>query len=128
MLDYKGRPRARPLAVAGLLLGLGPPLLLLAPMFYYQMEFMLYSWVWPTASGAVGVFLSALALRRAGADAPARRLARAGLAISLLTTGLALAGWIGMIGSMLSPMHQMPLDPMPLEPVPTQPMAPMEGG
>jgi hypothetical protein len=91
---------------------------------------MLYTWVWPTASGAIGVFLSALALRRAGGDTAARRLAWAGLAISLLTTGLALAGWIGMILSMLSPMQHIPLDPMPMEPAPMVPPAPMpmEGG
>ena len=129
VVEYGGRrATARPLAVAGLVLGLGPPLLLLAPMFYYQMEFMLYTWVWPTASGAIGVFLSALALRRAERDATARRLALAGLAISMVTTGLALAGWIGMIGSMLSPIQHMPMDPMPLEPAPTPPMAPMDGG
>jgi hypothetical protein len=104
------RPGARQLALAGLLIGLVPPVLLLVPMFYYQMEFMLYTWVWPTACGVVGLFLGGLALRRAGGDRLARRLAVAALLISVLTTALALSGWIGMILTMLTPMAPMPMD------------------
>ena len=103
------RAGGRSLALGGLLVGLVLPLLLLVPMFYYQMTFMLYPWVGPTACGVVGLVLSGLGWRRAGADRWARSLALAGLATSLLMTGLALAGWIGMILSMLAPMPMTPM-------------------
>ena len=103
------RSPARRLALAGLAFGLLPPLVLLVPIFYYEMHFMLYTWAWPTLCGAAGVFLSALGLRRAAPGDSGRVWALGGLVISLLTTGLALAGWIGMILTMLAPMDATPM-------------------
>jgi hypothetical protein len=94
---------ARRLALGGLVAGL-IPFALLVPMFIYQMEFMLYTWVWPTAGGLVGLGLSILGWRRAGADRRGRALAGAGLLIGGLATAVALAGWIGMMAMMLDPM------------------------
>ena len=80
------RSPARRLALAGLAFGLLPPLVLLVPIFYYEMHFMLYTWAWPTLCGAAGVFLSALGLRRAAPGDSGRAWALGGLVVSLLTT------------------------------------------
>jgi hypothetical protein len=103
------RAEGRPLAIGGLLVGLVLPLALLIPMFYYEMTFMLYTWVWPTIGGIVGMLLSGLGWRRADGDRWTRTLALAGLATSLLMTALALIGWVGMILSMLAPAASMPM-------------------
>jgi hypothetical protein len=99
---------ARRLALGGLVAGL-VPLLLLGPMFVYQMEFMLYTWAWPTLAGALGLGLSGLAWYRAGADRRGRLLAGVGLTISALGLVVALAGWVGMMASMVTPMPAMPM-------------------
>jgi hypothetical protein len=100
--------RARRLALLGLLAGL-LPLALLVPMFIYQMEFMLYTWAWPTAGGLIGLSLSALALRRMGTDRRGRALAGAGLLLSGLSTVVALAGWVAMMAMMIMPAPAMPM-------------------
>jgi hypothetical protein len=97
------------LALAGLVIGLGPPLLLLAPIFYYQMEFMLYPWAWPTVCGGIGLILSGLGWRRAGGARRVRALAGVGLLVSAATTALALGGWGAMVLSMVAPAPGMPM-------------------
>jgi hypothetical protein len=99
---------ARRLALGGLLAGL-VPFALLVPMFIYQMEFMLYTWAWPTLAGLLGVALSLLALRRAGRDRAGRVLAGAGLLVSGLGSTVALAGWVAMMAMMVLPPAAMPM-------------------
>jgi len=99
---------ARRLALGGLLAGL-VPFALLVPMFIYQMEFMLYTWAWPTLAGLLGLGLSVLALRRAGAQGPGRTLAGVGLLVSGLATVVALAGWVAMMALMGMPPAAMPM-------------------
>jgi hypothetical protein len=97
------------LAGAGLLMGLGPPLLLLAPIFYYQMSFMLYPWAWPTACAGIGLGLSALGWRRAAGQRRVRLLAAAGLCAGTVSLALALGGWGAMVLSMIAPAPGMPM-------------------
>jgi hypothetical protein len=99
---------ARRLALGGVLAGL-VPFALLVPMFIYQMEFMLYTWAWPTLAGLLGVGLSILALRRAGGDPSGRVLAGVGLLVSGLATLVALAGWVAMMAMMAMPPAAMPM-------------------
>lgn len=100
---------ARRLALGGLLAGL-VPFALLVPMFIYQMEFMLYTWAWPTLAGLLGLGLGTLALRWAGAeDGRGRALAGAALLVSGLATVVALAGWVAMMAMMLTPAAPMPM-------------------
>jgi hypothetical protein len=99
---------ARRLALIGLLAGL-LPLALLVPMFIYQMEFMLYTWAWPTAGGLIGLGLGALALRRAGPDRRGRVLAGIALLVSGLATVVAVVGWVAMMAMMLMPAAAMPM-------------------
>ncbi len=106
--ERRGQVGARWLALGGLVAGL-VPLVLLGPMFVYQMEFMLYTWAWPTLAGALGLGLSGLAWYRAGADRRGRWLAVAGLIVSGLGMAVALAGWVGMMAMMQTPMPAMPL-------------------
>src|SRR5690349_8438229 len=91
--DAPARPPAR-LAIrlgwVGVALGL-LPWLLIVPLGIYQMDFMLYTWIWPAVLGAAGTGAGLLALRLH--DPQARRVAGAAVVLGLVAFVSALTGF-----------------------------------
>jgi len=95
------RPPARlatRLGWVGVALGL-LPWLLIVPLSIYQMDFMLYTWIWPAVLGAAGAAAGLLALGLR--DPRARPVAGAAVVLGLLAFVSALTGF----GWMLNLMH-----------------------
>jgi hypothetical protein len=88
---------ARGLGWVGVALGV-LPWLLIVPLAIYQMDFMLYTWIWPAVLGAAGTGAGLLALRLR--DPHARLVALAAIALGVLALVSALAGFGWMLAGM----------------------------
>ena len=95
---------ARRMALAGIALG-AAPWLLLVPLGVYQMDFMLWTWIWPAWLGLGGSAAGLLAWRLA--DPRARSLARVAIILGLVTFGAALTGFLLMLAAMYRSMPGM---------------------
>jgi len=107
--DLSPRSRTADLAVRlgwiGVGLGLAP-WLLIVPLGVYQMDFMLWPWIWPALLGAGGTGAGWLAIRLG--DRRARRIALAALGLGLFALVAALAGFSWMLASMCAGRSPMP--------------------
>jgi len=108
-------PRVRTPGRSNLALGLGRvgvvlglvPWLFIIPLAWYQMTFMLWTWIWPALLALGGILAAALAGRLH--DPRAARLVCTAFGISLLSLLTALAGFVWMVAGMTHAMPGMPM-------------------
>ncbi len=91
----RSRSLARRLGWAGVALG-ALPWLLIGPLAFYAMDFMLWTWIWPAVLGGMGIGAGLLAMRLGTAPV----VARLAMAMGLLSLLAALAGFVGMLAGM----------------------------
>ncbi|MGI8587260.1 MAG: hypothetical protein ACR2M0_06165 [Chloroflexia bacterium] len=72
------------------------PWLLIGPLVFYAMDFMLWTWIWPAVLGGMGIAAGLLAMRLGTAPA----VARLAVALGLLSLLAALAGFVWMLAGM----------------------------
>ena len=90
----------------GVALGLVPWLFII-PLGWYQMTFMLWTWIWPALLALGGILAAALAWRLH--DPRAARLIRVAFGISLISLLTALTGFVWMVAGMTHGMPGMPM-------------------
>ena len=89
------------LAALGMALGF-VPFMLIVPLLIYRMEFMLWTWVWPTMLSLVGAALSGYTLARIPLSGRRRAQAVAGFVAGLAGLIVSLAGFGAMVWAQLN--------------------------